>query len=57
MGTEFRMDSIPGSLVVVGGVYEHGSLYWSRRDGAVPNVQIYVKLMRYFQRLVPVLEL
>ena len=22
MGTEFRMDSIPGSLVVVGGVYE-----------------------------------
>ncbi len=22
MGTEFRMDSIPGSLVVVGGTYE-----------------------------------
>ncbi len=35
MSTQFRMDSVPGSLVVVGGTYEPGWLCWKKWVGAV----------------------
>ncbi len=34
MSTQFRMDSVPGSLVVVGGTYEPW-LCWKKWVGAV----------------------
>lgn len=35
MSTQFRMDSVPGSLVVVGGTYEPWLLCWKKWVGAV----------------------
>ncbi|GAJ69930.1 transcriptional regulator VpsR [Vibrio sp. JCM 18904] len=35
MAGQFKMDSIPGSLVVVGGTYELGYRYWSKWAGSV----------------------
>ncbi len=57
MGTEFRMDSIPGSLVVVGEFTSLGCLFWSKQVGAARNVLIFAKPMRYFLRLDHVLVL
>lgn len=45
MGTQFKMDSLPGSLIVVGGAYEPWLSVLEQVGWQCTSVQIYEKPM------------